>query len=226
MIWGATATPVTKDGLVDITGEASIAALNWMKMMVSENLMPPTRSGPGAAVNQNFQDWQKGTTAIITSFDVAATINQQTFGIDAAKNGLNMRQDKTKVQAGTPFWTNGSVVLNKAKNPQGMADFLLWWFGPDNEASGKQIATVAAKPCYQYTYDKFIKNNPEYQWEADAIEVVRNSVPFPSNMYQTIQTQATQPWVEKAISGGTDPATAMAGAAKDIQDQIAKLKTS
>lgn len=226
MIWGASATPIGKDGLIDITGEASIAAINWMKMMVSENLMPPTRSSQTAAVNQNFQDWQKGTTAMITSFDVAATINQQTFGVDAAKNGLNMRQDKTKVQGGTPFWTNSMVVLNKAKNPQGMADFFLWWFSPDNEAAGKQIATVAAKPCYQYTYDKFIKDNPAYQWEANAIDVVRASVPFPSDLYNTIQSQATQPWLEKAISGQTDPATAMAGAAKDIQDQIAKLKTT
>lgn len=221
MIWGATDTPLDKNGLIDITGEASIAAINWMKMMVSENLMPPTRSATG----QNFQDWQKGTTAIITSFDVAATINQQTFGADAAKNGLNMRRDKTKVAAGTPFWTNGMVVLQKAKNPQGMADFFLWWFGPDNDAAGKQIATVAAKPCYQYTYDKFIKDNPEYQWEADAIEVVRNSVPFPSDMFNTIQSQATQPWLEKALAGA-DPAESMAGAAKDIQDQIAKLKTT
>jgi len=226
MIWGATTAPITADGLVDITGEASIAAINWMKMMVSENLMPPTRSANTAAVNQNFQDWQKGATAIITSFDVAATINQQTFGIDAAKNGLNMRRDKTKVQGGTPFWTNGSVVLDKAKNAQGVTDFLLWWFGPDNEASGKQIATVAAKPAYQYTYDKFIKDNPAYSWQTDAIEVVRNSVPFPSNTYFQIQLQATQPWVEKAISGDTDPAEAMAGAAKDIADQIAKLKTA
>jgi ABC-type glycerol-3-phosphate transport system substrate-binding protein len=186
--------------------------------------MPPTRPAKGAAVNQNFQDWQKGATAIITSFDVAATINQQTFGVDAAKNGLNMRKEKDQVRAGTPFWTNGSVVLNQAKNPQGMTDFLLWWFGPDNEASGQQIATVAAKPCYQYTYDKFIKDNPAYQWEADAIEVVRNSVPFPANMYQTIQNDAIQPWMEKAISGEVDPAEAMANAAKDIQDQIANLK--
>jgi ABC-type glycerol-3-phosphate transport system substrate-binding protein len=226
MIWGATDKPVTDDGLVDITGEASIAALNWMKMMVSENLMPPTRPAPGAAVNQNFQDWQKGATAMITSFDVAATINQQTFGVDAAKNGLNMRKDKNNVAAGTPFWTNGMVVLDKAKNPQGMADFFLFWLGPDNEAAGKQIATVAAKPCYQYTYDKFIKDNPEYQWEADAIEVVRNAVPFPANQYYTIETQYAQPWVEKAIGGDMDPAEAMASAVKDIQDQIAKLKTT
>jgi hypothetical protein len=32
--------------------------------------------------------------------------------------------------------------------------------------------------------------------------------------------------VEKAIGGQMDPAEAMAGAVKDIQDQIAKLKTT
>jgi ABC-type glycerol-3-phosphate transport system substrate-binding protein len=225
MIWGATDKPINADGLVDITSQASIDAVNWMKMMVSEQLMPPVRSAVGAATNQNFQDWQNGSTAIITSYDVAATIAQATFGQDAAVNGLNMRKDKTQVQAGTPFWTNTCVVLNKAKNPQGMTDFYLWWFSPSNEATGKQIATVAAKPCYQYTYDKFIKDNPLYQWEADAIEVVRNSVPFPANTTVTIQEQQTQPWLEKAISGKVDPEEAMQNAAKDIAAQLAKQKS-
>lgn len=225
MIWGATDKPINGDGLVDITSAESIAAINWMKQMVSEQLMPPVRSAVGAATNQNFQDWQNGSTAIISSYDVAATIAQQTFGQDAAVNGLNMRKDKDQVRAGTPFWTNTCVVLNKAKNPQGMTDFYLWWFSPSNEATGKQIATVAAKPCYQYTYDKFIKGNQLYQWEADAIEVVRNSVPFPANNTVTIQEEKTQPWLEKAISGKTDPAEAMQNAAKDIQSELAKQKS-
>jgi ABC-type glycerol-3-phosphate transport system substrate-binding protein len=224
MIWGASDAPITADGLVDITGEAAIAAIEWMKQMVSEELMPPTRTAQGAATNQNFQDWQKGATAIITSFDVAATINQQTFGKEAAVNGLNMRREKDQVRAGTPFWVNSSVVLNKAKNPQGMTDFLLWWFGPNNEATGKQIAEVAAKPCYQYTYDKFVTGNPDYEWENAALEVVRNSVPFPANTTNVIQSKATQPWLEKAISGDVDPAEAMGNALKEINDELAKLK--
>jgi len=224
MIWGASDAPITADGLVDITGEAAIAAIEWMKQMVSEELMPPTRTAQGAATNQNFQDWQKGATAIITSFDVAATINQQTFGKEAAVNGLNMRRDKDQVHAGTPFWVNSSVVLNQAKNPQGMTDFLLWWFGPNNEATGKQIAEVAAKPCYQYTYDKFVTGNPDYEWENAALEVVRNSVPFPANTTNVIQSKATQPWLEKAISGDVDPAEAMGNALKEINDELAKLK--
>ena len=224
MIWGATDKPITDDGMIDITGEASLAAIEWMKQMVEEELMPPTRTAPGAATNQNFQDWQKGATAMITSFDVAATINQQTFGLDAAKNGLNMRKDKDQVRAGTPFWTNASVVLNKAQNPQGMTDFLLWWFSPSNEATGKQITQVAAKPCYQYTYDNFVANNPEYQWEMDAIEVVRNSVPFRTDNTRTIQSEATQPWLEQAIAGEMDAEEAMQNALKDIQAGIDKLK--
>jgi ABC-type glycerol-3-phosphate transport system substrate-binding protein len=225
LIWGATDKPLAADtGYVDITGQASIDALNWMKQMVDEELMPPTRSPQGSATNQQWQDWQKGATAIITCFDVAATINQQTFGIDAAKNGLNIRKDRDQVMAGTPFWTNGSVVLNGAKNPQGMADFLLWWFSPANEATGKQITQVAAKPCYQYTYDSFVKDNPEYQWEADAIEVVRNSVPFPADNTRTIQQKAIQPWMEQAIAGEVDPEEAMANALADIQKEVDKLK--
>jgi ABC-type glycerol-3-phosphate transport system substrate-binding protein len=222
MMWGATDAPIREDGLIDITGEAAIAAIEWQRQMVEEQLMPPVRSQPGTA-NQNFADWQKGATAIITSFDVAATINQQTFGVDAAKNGLNMRREKDQVRAGTPFWTNGSVVLEGGQNPQGMTDFLLWWFSPSNEATGRQIAEVAAKPCYQYTYDSFVANNPEYQWELDAIEVVRNSVPFRADLTRQIQGEVTQGWLEQAIAGEIDPLEAMESALAEIEEEISKI---
>lgn len=217
MMWGATDKPITDEGIIDITGEASIAAIEWMKGMVADDLMPAT------VTTENWPNWTKGATALITCFDVAATINQQTYGIDAAVNGLNMRLDKDNVAAGTPFWINSSVVLDGAKNAQGMADFLFWWFGPNNDATGKQITEVAAKPCYQYTYDKFVKDNPLYQWELDAIEVVRSSVPFPANRMHQIQLKFTGPWLEKAIAGDVEPAEAMAQALKEIQDEAAKL---
>lgn len=104
-----------------------------------------------------------------------------------------------------------------------MTDFLLWWFSPSNEETGRQIAEVAAKPCYQYTYDTFIADNPEYQWELEAIEVVRNSVPFRTDNTRNIQSEATQPWLEQAIAGEIDPAEAMQSALQDIQDDIEQL---
>lgn len=221
MIWGASDDPITEDGLVNITSDASYAALEWMRKMVDEGLMPPVRSGVGSGSNENFQNWQQGGTAIITSFDVAATIVQQTFGLDAAENGINMRQDKEQVRAGTPFWVNVSVLLQDAANPQGMTDFYLWWFGPSNETTGRQIAEVAAKPCYQYTYDQFIEGRPEYEWELESIEIVRDSVPFPLSNTNTIEAAETQPWLERVIGPEQmDPEEAMTSALEDIQRQI------
>jgi len=223
MIWGASDQPITAEGLVDITGQASIDALLWMRKMVDEELMPETLTGPGAATMENFSNWQKGGTAMITSFDVAGTIAQATFGKEAAATGLNMRREAANVRAGTPFWVNGCVVLQGAKNPQAMTDFLLWWFGPDNQETGRQIAEVAAKPCYQYTYDQFVKDNPDLAWEMEAIEIVRNSVPFPSTTTNAIQQRLTYPWVQRVVSGDRmDPMEAMQNALQEIRDEIAK----
>jgi hypothetical protein len=132
-----------------------------------------------------------------------------------------MRRERDQQRAGTPFWVNSCVVLNGAANPQGMTDFFLWWFGPNNKTTGRQIAEVAAKPCYQYTYDEFIEGRPEYEWELESIEVVRNSVPFPVTTTITIQQAETQPWVERVIGPeGLDPTEAMNNAVADIQRQV------
>jgi len=215
MIWGATDTPITDEGLVDWTGEASIAALKWQQDMVKDGLMP-------AVHTESFGNWLKGGTAILSSFDVHGTMAQQAFGAEAAATGLNIRRDASDPAAGCPFWLNGSVVLNQAKNPQGMIDFYLWWFGPDNKSGGTQIANVAAKPAYQYTYDEFIVGNEAQEWQIPGIELVRNSVPFPANLYFNIQNTVAGTWIQKAL----DPANnlsaedAMAGALEEIQSEI------
>jgi ABC-type glycerol-3-phosphate transport system substrate-binding protein len=219
MIWGATENPFNEDGLVDITSEASIAALEWMRIMVDEELMPRIHT-------DSFDNWQKGNTAMITSYDVAGTVAQQTFGKDAAATGINFFREKGDRKAGTPFWVNSCVVLGDAANPQGMTDFLLWWFGPNNKATSKQIAEVAAKPCYQYTYDEFVEGRPEYEWELAGIELVRDSKPFPPGNTQEIEQAQTEPWVQKVLDPDQrlDPREAMERALEDIRAELAKQR--
>jgi ABC-type glycerol-3-phosphate transport system substrate-binding protein len=219
MMWGGTDTPYDKDGLLDITGQTAIDALKWLQKMVKEGLMPKTHT-------ESLGNWLKGGTAMITSYDVAGTMAQQTFGDTAADTGINYFKEKGKIGAGAPFWINGSVLLNKAKNPQGMVDFFLWWFGPDNKTTGKQIADVAAKPCYQYTYDEFVKPVPKNQWQLVGIDLVSKSKWFPINTAWGIENTKLTPWVEKVVDPATamDPAQAMAGALKDIQTELAKQK--
>lgn len=219
MIWGGSDTPFDKDGIIDFTGDVSIKALKWMQKMVKEGLMPKVHP-------DSFGNWLKGGTAMINCFDVAGTMAQQTFGDDKADTGINITLEKGKKGAGTPFWINGSVLLNKAKNPQGIVDFFLWWMGPSNKATGKQIADVAAKPCYQYTYDEFVKPVPKNQWQLAGIDLVAKSKWFPINTAFGIENAKISPWIEKVVDPGTamDPAKAMASAMEEIKGELAKQK--
>jgi len=221
MIWGATDNPLTADGIIDWTSETAVASLEWLQAMVKDGLMPGTHA-------ESFGNWLKGGTAIMSSFDVHGTLAQQTFGVDKASTGVNIRREKDKPAAGAPFWLNGSVVLNKAANPQGMIDFYLWWFGPDNKATGKQIATVAAKPAYQYTYDEFIAPDPVQAWQMEGIELVRNSVPFPANLYWSVQSTVLAPWIEKAVNPANNlgAADALGQALDELMAEIDEMKES
>jgi hypothetical protein len=151
---------------------------------------------------------------------------QQTFGDDKADTGINYFKTKGNIGSGTPFWINGSVLLSKARNPQGIVDFFLWWMGPSNKATGQQIANVAAKPCYQYIYDEFVKPVKKNQWQLAGIDLVAKSKWFPLNTAFSIEQGKTGPWIEKVVDPATamDPMQAMQSALKEIADALAQQK--
>jgi ABC-type glycerol-3-phosphate transport system substrate-binding protein len=218
-IWGGQDNPFNADGLVDIIGPVSIEAVEWQQKMVKEGLMPATHA-------DSFGNWLKGGTAMIISFDVAGTLYEKTFGKGTAPTGTSMFKEKDKTHAGVPFWMNAMVTLNGAKNAQGMTDFFLWWVGPDNKASGKQFAEVAAKPCYQYQYDEFIVGKPEQAWQLQGIDLIRKSVGFNVDQPTTAQFDPTRAQLEKALdpANNLDAKTAMDQAMSDIKDVISKMK--
>ena len=220
MIWGATDTPYTDDGLIDWSGEASIASIQWMQEMVADGLMPK--------VNAGFGTWLQKGTAIMSSFDVHGTLAQQEHGDDAADTGINIRRDKDDPKAGAPFWLNGCVVLNKAANPQGMTDFFLWWFSPDNKGNGQQIADVAAKPAYQYTYDEFIEPIEKHAWQLEGIDLVRESVPFQVNLTWGTETSVITPWLEKALDPDNNMSAedAIAQALDELAVELEEMRDS
>ncbi|MCC6167759.1 MAG: extracellular solute-binding protein [Caldilineaceae bacterium] len=193
LVWGATNTPLTDEGLIDWTGEASLAALRWKQEMVAAELMPADHAS-------SLDNWLRGDTAIMNLVDALGPISQQIRGVGVSAAGLPIRREKDDPKAGTPFWSYGCAVLKNAANPQGMIDFFLGWFGPNNQATGRYAATVAIKPAYQYTYDEFIVNDPDQQWQLDMLEIVRNSVPFPANRYWWLQNTIAAAWIEKAVS--------------------------
>lgn len=219
MIWGGQDNPFNADGLVDITSPISIEALQWMQKMVKEELMPATH-------NDSFSNWLKGSTAMIISYDVAGTLFEKAFGKGTGPTGTSLFREKGSTRAGVPFWMNAMVVLNGAKNPQGMTDFYLWWVGPDNKASGRQFAEVAAKPCYEYQYKEFIEGKPEQAWQLQGIDLVRKSVGFNVNQPTTTQFDPTRVQIEKALNpaSGIDATSAMEQALVDVKGAVAKLK--
>lgn len=218
LLWAATPPSdlFTKDGLINIQGKGSIEALNWMKKMVKEGLMPPTDKNVS-------EEWDRKTVAMLLAYDVKGENAQKTYGYDAADTGINIFPKAGEINSGTPFWMNGSVIFNKAKNPQGMMDFLIWWFGPSNTEAQKTLVATAAKPCYSYTYEKFVKDDPKFQWQQVGIDLVAKSVPFPANTYFQIQMSAIGPWQDKFLAPDSKLTAeeAMRNAAKDVADKIA-----
>jgi len=215
MIWGGQDRPFNADGLVDITGPVSIEALQWMQKMVKEELMPPKRDGA-------FDRWLKGNTAMILSYDVASTLYEKAFGKGSALTGSNLFKERGQTHAGVPFWMNAMVVLNGAKNPQGMTDFYLWWVGPDNAASAKQFAEVAAKPCYEYQYKAFIEGKPEQAWQLQGINLIRKSVGFNVDQPPTAQFEPTRVQIQKALDpvNQLDAKAALEKALADVKATI------
>lgn len=219
MIWGGQDNPFNADGLVDITGPVSIEALQWMQKMVKEGLMPATHTDA-------FGNWLKGNTAMILSYDVAGTLYEKAFGAGTGPTGTTIFREKGKPRAGVPFWMNAMVVLNGAKNPQGMTDFYLWWVGPDNKASGRQFAEVAAKPCYEYQYKDFIEGKPEQAWQLQGIDLIRKSVGFNVNQPTTLQFDPTRVQIEKAMNpaDGVDAKAALEQALLDVKAAVSQSK--
>ena len=219
IIWGSMDDPFDAEDLVDIRSEESIWGLAWMRKMVEEGLMYDTP-------NTGLSQWLRRDWAMITSFDVAGTMAQQTFGMDAVENGIALRRWKGEPKAGTPFWINSCVLFDKCNNPQGMTDFYLWWFGPDNDVTGKQITEVAAKPCYTYTYEKFVQGQPEFEWQNTAIDLVANSAWFRETIHQPTQETITRQYLDRVydLQMAFEPQAWMDECYEEIKEEIAKQR--
>lgn len=203
------------NGLLNLKAQGAIDAMNFLKKMVKAGFMPAT--------DQNVvDDWNRKTVAMLMSYDVMGEDAQKTYGYSAADTGVNIYPKAGEINSGTPFWMNSSVVLNKAKNPQGMMDFYIWWFGPSNSAAQQTLVATAAKPCYSYTYDQFVKGNDKFAWQQTGIDLVSKSAPFPTNTDFYIQSDAIKPWEDKFLANGSTLTAeqALVGAAKDVADKI------
>jgi ABC-type glycerol-3-phosphate transport system substrate-binding protein len=198
-MWGAMANPIDPDGLIDIRSPEALDALDWLRRMADDGLTPNFQGAGGGGGGQF-----RHSTAMMTAqdsfggFDIVQSDNEQPqLGKPIISYGLAPKQGS--INAGVPFWVNLCVVLNQAKNPQGMVNFYLWLFGPDNKDVGKAIAQSAPKPCYTYTYTEFVQTNPDLAWQQLGIDLVSKSTGFPVNSSHTLENDITRTHIQNVL---------------------------
>lgn len=220
LIQSGTKTPFTKDGLIDITGEVSLKACDWMVNMVKEGLTPPHLWDGGTDL------WEKEKVGLYMGPNSRGVWAQRVFGPKAAGTGVTPLMKAGIANAGAPFWSNTFTVFNKAKHPQQLVDFYIWLLGPSNKDVQQAIIASGKSPVLNSIYKSMIDNSDQYKWMADFLPVIAESVPYPENPFWTIQNTAILPWISKMVSPpfSVSPEQAMAGALKDVQDQVSKQK--
>jgi len=191
MIWGAKADPYSVEGTIDWESEEAVWALQWLQDMVGAELMPEQERGVDA--------WMGGRTGMILGVDLHSSLTKFNLGPDAAAAGRNLRLDPGLPQAGTPFWVQAMTVSRFALNPQGVADFGLWWLGPDNVAYQRRIADYAPKPAYAYVYADPLMAGTEYDWQRQAMSDIAESVPLPQYPLFSAETDIIGAWTARAL---------------------------
>ncbi len=191
LIWGAKADPYAVEGTIDWESEEAILALQWLQDMVSSELMPEQERGVDA--------WMAGRTGMVLGVDLHSSLTQFNLGPDVAAEGRNLRLDTSLPQAGTPFWVQALVLSRFALNPQGVADFGLWWLGPSNVPYQKRIADYAPKPAYTYVYDDPLMAGAEYDWQRQAMSDIANSVPLPKHPLFGAELALVSNWMARAL---------------------------
>lgn len=202
-MWGASQRPIDSDGLIDIRSPEAIDALTWLRRMQDDGLtINPQSGGGGGGDGGGF--FRHGA-AMMASQDSFGFSNQAADPTDATQPQgkpavLYSLAPKTGVpNAGVPLWVNLCTVLNKGKNPQGMVNFYMWLFGPNNKDIGKQIAQNAPKPCYTYIYTSFVQTNPDLAWEQQGVDLIAKSTWFPLNTSHTIEQNTTRTHIQNVL---------------------------
>jgi ABC-type glycerol-3-phosphate transport system substrate-binding protein len=228
-MWGAMEKPIDADGLIDIRSPEAMDALAWLRRMVDEDLMFTFRFRP----DDNAGDQGGGgggqfrrSTAMLTAQDSYGNFMQLNDGEEEVKPeisyGLVARQGAAN--AGVPFWINLCVVLKKGKNPQGMVDFYLWLFGPDNKDMGKQIAQDSPKPCYAYTYTEFVQTDPALAWEQTGIDLIAKSTWFPTSSSHSTEESITRTYIQNVLD--TDKQFTRSLATQEMQAAYDEIKAA
>jgi len=220
LIHAATDKPYTSEGLLDITGPASMRALRFMRSLVEEGLTPPHGS-------DGYLDlWQRSKLALLLAQNSRGVWAQRIFGPDKADTGPVPVAMRGGPQSGTPFWSNTFVVFNGAKHPQQLVDFYIWLLGPKNDKVQQAIIESGKAPVLDSIYKSKIENNQRFRWMARFRDLIAASVPYPENTFWSIQNSKIMPWINRLMEKGSTLSLeeAMNNALQEIREEVAKQK--
>lgn len=221
LIHSGTKTPYLSDGLLDITGDVSLKACDWLIQMAKAGLTAP--HGSDGAVNDL---WQKKKLGMLLAQNSRGVWAQLIFGMSAAVTGKVPLMEAGGPSSGSPFWSNTFTVFDKAKHPQELVDFYVWLLGPSNKDVWQAIIASGKAPVLNSTYDTMIKGNKDYAWMDTFRDQIAASVPYPENTFWSIQDAKIDPWISKMLTPpfSLSPQQAMDGAQKDVQAEVDKQK--
>jgi ABC-type glycerol-3-phosphate transport system substrate-binding protein len=215
LITSAMQKPYTDEGLLDWMAEESLAALDFYRKLVSEELTPPH------GFDGWFESFQKGKVASVQAQSSRGVWGQNLHGKDKWTT-TPIATMKPGSGAGTVYWGNGLGVVNKAPYPQEVVDFYVYAFGPANLNFQKSVIQSGKTPVYNSTYDKIINVDPAfaaYKWMSSMRDDVTKSQPVPRNTFYLIQHQA---YTKHIVGFIDDPKITAEQCAQNILDDSKK----
>jgi len=217
--WIHTATdkPYTEEGLVDFTGEG-LPALDFMKRMVEAGLGPAAGADAASHYDLGFKE-------LIASFcedNSRAPMMAKSMegGFEKWATGRMAMRDPEK-DSGSFFYGSCWTVLGKAPYPQEMADFYAWCYGPANTSMQQAIIESGKTPVYQSVYDTLLKDPKNWfyaEFMLAGLELMKTSIPYPSNNYWLIQDGAATKYLQTFLEKGSGQEAEEV--AKKIMDEI------
>ncbi len=222
LITSALAEPYDADGLVKWTSEESVAALNFYRKLVSEELTP------AHGFDGWFESFQRGKVASVQAQSSRGVWGQNLHGKDKWTTST-IPTMKPGSGAGTVYWGNGLGVVNKAPYAQEVVDFYVYAFGPSNAEFQKAVIQSGKTPVYNSSYEKIIGADPAfdaYKWMVAMRDDVDKSLPVPRNTFYLIQHTAYTKRIVEFIDDSNITAEQCAqNILDDSKAEIAKQKT-
>ncbi|HVC33593.1 MAG TPA: hypothetical protein VNL16_08800 [Chloroflexota bacterium] len=220
----ATDNPYAKDGIFDLTSDAAIQSMLFMRKFVENDLVPP----------HTWDDWwpldQKGKLAALIGQSSRGLWTGKIWGLKSVDTTAVPLQKKGGPSNGSYFWNNNTTILNKAPYPQEVADFIVFAFGPQNKPMQDAIITSGKTPIYESIYKTMIQGDPnyaDYAWMVPMRAQVAANNPLPATLLWSIQQTVFMKYAVAFLEKGSKMTPQELGdtVMKETRAQGAKLES-